>query len=84
MLKSIDFFLLLQITSDFKMALMQARTAKGWKQKDLAQMIALPPKTVQDYENGTNCCKTFGVIFLAAVELRTTSSSSEKPCSSVA
>jgi len=42
-----------EITSDFKMALMQARTAKGWKQKDLAQMIAQPPKIVQEYENGT-------------------------------
>jgi len=42
-----------EITSDFKMALMQARTAKGWKQKDLAQQVQQPPAVIQSYENGT-------------------------------
>ena len=31
---------------------MQARTAKGWKQKDLAQMVQQPPSVIQQYENG--------------------------------
>mmetsp|Transcript_61645 Transcript_61645/g.149245 ORF Transcript_61645/g.149245 Transcript_61645/m.149245 type:complete len:147 (+) Transcript_61645:192-632(+) len=37
---------------DLKKALMQARTAKGWKQKDLAHRINEKAATVALYENG--------------------------------
>jgi len=30
----------------------QARTAKGLSQKDLATKLMIPAKTIQDYENG--------------------------------
>jgi len=41
-----------EITHDFKMALMQARTAKGLKQAELAQRVQVPAKVIQEYENG--------------------------------
>jgi putative transcription factor len=36
----------------FKKALMQARMAKKWSQKDLAKAAQLPVHTIQTYENG--------------------------------
>lgn len=41
------------ITTEFKTALMQARAAKGLKQKDLANQLNIPPATIQGYENGS-------------------------------
>ena len=33
-------------------AIMEARTAKKWKQKDLASRMQVPVKTIADYETG--------------------------------
>lgn len=41
-----------EVSTDFKKALMQARSAKGLTQKQLAQMINQPPAVIQTYENG--------------------------------
>ena len=41
-----------EVTTDFKKALMQARAAKGFNQKELAMRIGQPPAVVQSYENG--------------------------------
>lgn len=41
-----------EIGRDFKLALMQARMNKKMNQKQLATMINVPQKTVQEYENG--------------------------------
>ena len=40
------------VTLDFKMALQQARTAKGWSQKDLAAKINEKQTVINDYESG--------------------------------
>mmetsp|Transcript_25151 Transcript_25151/g.39499 ORF Transcript_25151/g.39499 Transcript_25151/m.39499 type:complete len:115 (-) Transcript_25151:1738-2082(-) len=37
---------------DLRLALAQARQAKGLSQKDLASKLMIPPKTIQDYEAG--------------------------------
>ena len=37
---------------DFRVALQRARTAKGWKQADLAQHINEKVSIVTDYESG--------------------------------
>lgn len=41
-----------EVGKDFGKALMQARTAKGLNQKDLAQQLAEPASTIQQYESG--------------------------------
>ena len=45
-------FRVAHVTPEFSKALMQARTAKGMSQKDLAAKIAQKPSVIQDYENG--------------------------------
>lgn len=40
------------VTLDFQMALQQARTAKGWSQKDLAGKINEKATVINDYESG--------------------------------
>lgn len=42
-----------EIPHQFKVALMQARVAKKWNQKELAQKINEKPSTIQEYETGT-------------------------------
>uniref|UniRef100_A0A6T7MXR2 HTH cro/C1-type domain-containing protein n=2 Tax=Geminigeraceae TaxID=589343 RepID=A0A6T7MXR2_9CRYP len=37
---------------DLRLAIQQARNAKGLSQKDFASKMMVPPKTVQDYESG--------------------------------
>lgn len=41
-----------KISTDFKVALMQARQAKGWNQKELAAKIGEKQTLVQQYEAG--------------------------------
>lgn len=38
---------------EFRVALQKARSAKGWKQKDLAQRLAVRPNLVQQWEAGS-------------------------------
>lgn len=45
-------FKLPTVTHDFKLALMKARQAKGWQQKDLAQKLNVKPAIINDYEAG--------------------------------
>lgn len=40
------------VSKDLKIALQQARTAKGMTQKDLAQKLQMDAKTVNEYESG--------------------------------
>lgn len=50
--KVTNFFLDRAIPVEFKVALQQARTAKGWTQKDLAQRINEKQSVVNEYETG--------------------------------
>jgi|ERR1719397_671911 len=40
------------VTKDFSKHLREARTAKGWTQKDMAQRINEKPQVIQEYETG--------------------------------
>jgi putative transcription factor len=40
------------VTHSLQLQLQQARAAKGWTQKQLAQACSIPDTTVRDYENG--------------------------------
>ena len=40
------------VSRDLRLAIAQARQAKGLAQKDLASKLMVPPKTIQDYEAG--------------------------------
>ena len=40
------------VTHELKMKIQQARMAKGWTQKKLAQMTNIQHKIIQSYENG--------------------------------
>lgn len=41
-----------KIPQKFKVAMMKARQAKGWTQKELAQKIQEKPTVINDYESG--------------------------------
>ena len=41
-----------RVTLEFKLALQQARVAKGWNQSQLAQAVAVKPSVINDYESG--------------------------------
>jgi len=45
-------FKLPTVTHDFKLALMKARQAKGWQQKDLAAKLNVKPVVINEYESG--------------------------------
>jgi putative transcription factor len=45
-------FLDREIPTEFKVALQQARTAKGWTQKQLAQRINEKQTVINEYETG--------------------------------
>ena len=40
------------VSKDLRLAIGQARQAKGMSQKDLATKLMIPAKTIQDYESG--------------------------------
>jgi len=40
------------VSKSLKQAIMNARTAKKWKQSDLANKLNVPIKTIAEYENG--------------------------------
>jgi putative transcription factor len=41
-----------KISHSLKIQIQQARTAKGWSQKELASQLGIQPGIVKDYENG--------------------------------
>jgi len=40
------------VSQDLRIAIAQARQAKGLSQKDLAAKLMIPAKVIQDYESG--------------------------------
>ena len=41
-----------KVSHDLSKQIQNARTGKGWTQKELAQKLNITPRVIQDYENG--------------------------------